>query len=78
MQDVKDNFIISRIYGAIYEVYHPQHGFFNAVLKGKLRLAKNRERHPFVVGDKVSILREQNEAVIAVLRKTPVASLATD
>ncbi|MEM7182421.1 MAG: ribosome small subunit-dependent GTPase A [Spirochaetota bacterium] len=65
MQDVKDNFIISRIYGAIYEVYHPEHGFCNAVLRGKLRLAKNRERHPFVVGDRVTALWEQNELVIA-------------
>lgn len=64
MQDVKNNFRISRIYGAIYEIFHPDFGYRNATLKGKLRLEKKRERHPFVVGDWISVELTEPEAVI--------------
>jgi ribosome biogenesis GTPase / thiamine phosphate phosphatase len=60
MNIVKEKFIISKIYGAFYEIYHPVLGFSNAVLKGKLRLAPKEERHPFVVGDAV-IAEKTNE-----------------
>ena len=53
METVKEKFIISKIYGAFYEIYSPSRGFKRAVLKGKLRLSNNENRHPFVVGDKV-------------------------
>ncbi|MCC5814324.1 MAG: ribosome small subunit-dependent GTPase A [Leptospira sp.] len=46
-------FRISRIFGAFYEIYSPQHGSNLAQLKGNLRTATKNERHPFVVGDMV-------------------------
>ena len=33
---VKENFIVSKIYGAYYEIYSPRLGFKRATLKGKL------------------------------------------
>lgn len=59
---VKENFIVSKIYGAYYEVYSPRVGFKRAILKGKLRLAKSDERHPFVVGDFVEAENELSES----------------
>lgn len=50
-ESVKEKFIISRIYGAFYEIYSPVSQFHPAVLKGKFRLRDKEERHPFVVGD---------------------------
>jgi len=49
----KEQFTISRIFGAYYELYSPQTSYVRAVLKGKLRLNQSDERHPFVVGDLV-------------------------
>jgi ribosome biogenesis GTPase len=50
---VKEKFIVSKIYGAFYEIYSKDLGIKRAILKGKLRLENHKERHPFVVGDKV-------------------------
>ena len=58
---VKENFIISKIYGAYYEIYSSKFGFKRAVLKGKLRLNKSEERHPFVVGDRIQAENEPEE-----------------
>jgi ribosome biogenesis GTPase len=57
---VKENFIVSKIYGAYYEIYSPTLGFKRATLKGKLRLNKSEDRHPFVVGDRI---QAENEAI---------------
>lgn len=56
MQTVKENFIISKIYGLYYDIYNPAIGFKRAVLKGNLRLILNEERHPFVIGDRVAAI----------------------
>jgi ribosome biogenesis GTPase / thiamine phosphate phosphatase len=58
---VKENFIVSKIYGAYYEIYSPRLGFKRATLKGKLRLNKSEDRHPFVVGDRVQAENEISE-----------------
>ncbi|HMV41191.1 MAG TPA: ribosome small subunit-dependent GTPase A [Leptospiraceae bacterium] len=58
---VKENFIVSKIYGAYYEIYSPKLGFKRAILKGKLRLNKSEERHPFVVGDRIVAENESPE-----------------
>ncbi|NUM42344.1 MAG: ribosome small subunit-dependent GTPase A, partial [Leptospiraceae bacterium] len=50
---VKEKFLISKIYGAYYEIYSPTLGKKRAVLRGKFRLENSKERHPFVVGDKI-------------------------
>ncbi len=50
---VKEKFLISKIYGAYYEIYSPTLGKKRAVLRGKFRIGNSSERHPFVVGDKV-------------------------
>lgn len=52
-QFVKEKFILSKIYGAFYEIYNFQLGNKRAILKGKLRLENSENRHPFVVGDKI-------------------------
>lgn len=58
---VKENFIVSKIYGAYYEIYSPRLGFKRATLKGKLRLSKSEDRHPFVVGDRIQAENELTE-----------------
>lgn len=58
---VKENFIVSKIYGAYYEIYSPRLGFKRATLKGKLRLNKSEDRHPFVVGDRIQAENELTE-----------------
>ena len=58
---VKENFIVSKIYGAYYEIYSPRLGFKRATLKGKLRLTKSDDRHPFVVGDRILAENELSE-----------------
>ncbi len=52
-QIVKEKFIISKIYGAFYEIYNFHLGNKRAILKGKLRLENSENRHPFVVGDRI-------------------------
>jgi ribosome biogenesis GTPase len=52
-EEVKEIFIISRIYGAYYEIYHSVYGYKRAILRGKFRLEKSEDRNPFVVGDRV-------------------------
>lgn len=68
---VKENFIISKIYGAYYEIYSPERGFQRATLKGKLRLdlESSGERHPFVVGDEVYAENFQNQEEWVILLK---------
>ena len=58
---VKENFLVSKIYGAYYEIYSPKLGFKRATLKGKLRLNKSDDRHPFVVGDRIQAENEITE-----------------
>lgn len=58
---VKENFIVSKIYGAYYEIYSNTLGFKRAILKGKLRLNKTEDRHPFVVGDRITAENETPE-----------------
>ncbi len=50
---VKEKFLVSRIYGAYYEIYSPDNGKKRAVLRGKFRIENTKDRHPFVVGDRV-------------------------
>ncbi len=50
---VKEFFIISRVYGAYYEIYSPERGIVRAFLRGRLRTVSAEERHPFVVGDQI-------------------------
>ncbi|MDX1957996.1 MAG: ribosome small subunit-dependent GTPase A [Leptospiraceae bacterium] len=52
-KEVKENFYVSRVYGAYYEIYNQSYGTKRATLRGKLRLEKTEDRNPFVVGDKV-------------------------
>ncbi|TGK16113.1 ribosome small subunit-dependent GTPase A [Leptospira kmetyi] len=52
-KSVKEFFIISRVYGAYYEIYSPERGTVRAFLRGKLRTISAEERHPFVVGDQI-------------------------
>ncbi|MBM9579083.1 ribosome small subunit-dependent GTPase A [Leptospira sp. 201903070] len=52
-KSVKEFFIISRVYGAYYEIYSPERGTVRAFLRGKLRTVAAEERHPFVVGDRI-------------------------
>jgi ribosome biogenesis GTPase len=58
---VKENFIVSKIYGAYYEIYSTRLGIKRATLKGKLRLNKSEDRHPFVVGDRILAENELTE-----------------
>ncbi|PJZ29018.1 ribosome small subunit-dependent GTPase A [Leptospira kmetyi] len=52
-KSVKEFFIISRVYGAYYEIYSSERGTVRAFLRGKLRTISAEERHPFVVGDQI-------------------------
>ncbi|XDD50354.1 ribosome small subunit-dependent GTPase A [Leptospira sp. WS92.C1] len=52
-KSVKEFFIISRVYGAYYEIYSESRGTVRAFLRGKLRTISAEERHPFVVGDRI-------------------------
>lgn len=57
-------FRISRIFGAFYEIYSPEGGKQLAQLKGNLRLETKKERHPFVVGDIVSVEKKSDQWMI--------------
>ena len=59
-------FRISRIFGAFYEIYNPELGYKNSVLRGKLRLEKGDERNLFTVGDYVSV-EKKNESDYTIL-----------
>ena len=63
---VKDFFIITRIYGAYYEIFFPGIGIKRAVLRGKFRNKKNEDRHPFVVGDYVAAEKGENDEYVIV------------
>ncbi|TGK28110.1 ribosome small subunit-dependent GTPase A [Leptospira gomenensis] len=52
-KSVKEFFVISRVYGAYYEIYSETRGIVRAFLRGKLRTISAEERHPFVVGDRI-------------------------
>jgi ribosome biogenesis GTPase len=65
-EKVKENFKISRIYGAIYELYNSEFGYQKAVLKGKLRLEDKDSRHPFVVGDDVEAMGAPGEEWVVI------------
>jgi ribosome biogenesis GTPase len=64
MSDEKKEFRISRIFGAYYEIYSQESGSCLAQLKGKLRLESRKERHPFVVGDRILAERSGETWVI--------------
>lgn len=53
-ENVKEKFIIIKVYGVYYDIENPFFGVQRATLKGKLRLGEYKERHPFVVGDYVN------------------------
>ena len=50
----KGQYVITRIYGAYYEIYSPETGLKRAVLRGKLRLLGSTERNPLTPGDIVN------------------------
>ncbi|TGK03190.1 ribosome small subunit-dependent GTPase A [Leptospira langatensis] len=61
---VKEFFTIARVFGAFYDLYSPERGRVRAVLRGRLRNFAVKERHPFVVGDRVQAMESGGEWAI--------------
>ncbi|PJZ33853.1 ribosome small subunit-dependent GTPase A [Leptospira hartskeerlii] len=61
---VKEFFTIARVFGAFYDLYSPERGRVRAVLRGRLRNIAAKERHPFVVGDRVCAMESGGEWAI--------------
>ncbi len=61
---VKEFFTIARVFGAFYDLYSPERGRVRAVLRGRLRTVVAKDRHPFVVGDRVRAMESGGEWAI--------------